>query len=664
MITVIVESPTKAKTISKFLGKGYVVSSSYGHIRDLPKSKLGIDIEKDFQPKYIVPLKAKKHLSELKKILKDSKDIILATDEDREGEAIAWHLAELLKIKDPKRIVFHEITKPAIEKALKNPRGIDINLVNAQQARRILDRLVGYKLSPLLWKKIVRGLSAGRVQSIAVRFIADREKEIKAFKPEEYWTIEAELQKKENFVAILIKENDKPIPKLGIKNEKQAKDIVSNLKNIDFEVRKIEKKEVKKNPLPPFTTSSLQQEAWQKFHWPAKMTMSIAQALYEKGYITYHRTDSLNISLSSQEAAKNFIEKELGKNYLCLRTYKTKSRSAQEAHEAIRPTLPNKSPENLKGLDNRQLKLYRLIWQRFIASQMKEAILNSVSVEIKAGIYTFKAKGQTISFDGFLKIYQTGIKENIIPALKVNEKLKVNKITPLQHFTMPPARYNEATLIKALEKEGIGRPSTYAPILETIQRRNYVQKNKDKRFELTEIGLLVNNLLVEHFPEIVNIKFTADMEKNLDEIANGKKDWVKVLKDFYMPFEKILEKKYKEIDKKDLSEKTDKKCPKCGAPLVIKWGRFGKFYACSKFPNCKYTESLERPKLGIKCPQCGLGDIIEKKTRKGKIFYGCSNFPKCDFALWYKPTGEKCPKCGALMVEKGKKTICSNKDCV
>ena len=667
-ILLIVESPTKSKTLQKFLDKNYSVISSYGHIRDLPQKKLGIDIEKDFKPEYVIPEKAKKQVKELKERLKKSKQVILATDEDREGEAIAFHLAEILELKNPQRIVFHEITKSAIEKALKKPRKININLVYAQQTRRILDRLVGYKLSPFLWKTIARGLSAGRVQSVALRLVAEREKEIESFKKYEYWTITGIfLQDKavsdRKIEALLIKKQGKNIAKLGIINKEEAEKIRLDLKHKDYQVINIENKEIKKYPRPPFTTSTLQQESWQKLYFSAKKTMLLAQKLYEKGLITYHRTDSLNISEQSQKTAENFIKKNYGKEYYpaIVRIYKTKSKTAQEAHEAIRPTEPNKTP----SLDEQQFKLYNLIWQRFIASQMKEACLNSLSIHIesKDSKYTFKANGQTIMFDGFLRVYPTKLEEKQLPGLKKGENLKLEKIDALQHFTQPPARYNEASLIKTLEKEGIGRPSTYAPILDTLQKRNYVEKNENKGLQPTEIGVLVNDTLVKHFPKIVDIKFTANMEENLDKIAKNQEKWTKVLEDFYDPFAKRLKEKGKLVSKRDLIKETEKICPKCGASLLMRWSRYGKFYGCSNYPKCKYIEKTKKPSLDIKCPKCAQGEIVEKRTRKGKIFYGCANWPDCDFALWDKPTKELCPECGSLLVEKGKKIVCSSKDC-
>ena len=604
MNLVIVESPTKAKTISKFLGPDYKIQASFGHVRDLPKTKLGVDIEHNFQPKYVVPKKARKTVKLLKEKIKKAQIVYLATDPDREGEAIAWHLKELLQPKIYKRISFHEITKSAIEKALKTPREIDINLVNAQQTRRILDRLVGYKLSPFLWKNVARKLSAGRVQSVAVRLICDREKEIKNFKPQEYWSIVVFLTntEKKEIQANLIKINDKKLEKLELKKKEEVDNIVKDLKKSNYKVLKIENKETKKHPYPPFTTSTLQQTAWQKLHFPARFTMGLAQSLFEKGYITYHRTDSFNLSVASLKDAESFIKSHYGTRYFKGQKYKTKSKGAQEAHEAIRPIKCENIPEQIKTKlkEDAAFRLYQLIWQRFIASQMSSAILNETKIDVEGKIdqnnYLLRTSGQTIKFSGFLKIYPLNLQENILPLLKTNEKLTLEKVEPSQHFTLPPARYSEATLIKTLEKDGIGRPSTYAPIISTIQRRNYVIKNKNRKFEPTEIGNIVNNLLCQHFPRIVDIKFTAQMEEDLDQIAQGKEDWHKVLSNFYEPFAENLEKKYKEVSKKDFvqEEKTDKKCPLCGAPLVIKFSRFGKFYACSNFPKCKYTEPYEK----------------------------------------------------------------------
>jgi len=735
MKLIVVESPTKSRTIKRFLDKDYQIVATSGHIRDLPEKKFGVDIKKDFRPTYVTISRKKEAIKKLKDLQKKAKKTILATDPDREGEAIAWHVVKILGLKEKnyQRIVFHEITKQAIKKALENPKKIDIDLVNAQQARRILDRIVGYKLSPFLWKKIVRGLSAGRVQSVTTRLIVERERDIKNFVPQEYWTIVASLLKiksqispkqsklatgqanlKNNkFEATLIKRDGKTIPKLGIKSKKEAHNIFKDLKGAEYKVENLEKKEAKRNPLPPFTTSTLQQEAWRRFHWPAKMTMGIAQNLYERGLISYHRTDSLNLSQQSLKAAKRYIIKNLGKEYFpgTFRKFKTKSKGAQEAHEAIRPTSVEKTPKALEGaLDETQHKLYDLIWRRFIACQMSQAVFNSTTVDIEAKKYIFRATGQTLKFDGFLKVYPIKYKEAELPELEKEEVVKLIKLIPSQHFTQPPPRYSEATLIKELEKNGIGRPSTYAPIISVIQKRNYVKKNEQKKFYPTEIGVLVNDLLVEHFPKIVNIKFTAKMEEGLDKIAEGKKNWKSTIKEFYEPFSENLKIKEKEISKKELTEqKTDKPCPKCGKPLVIKLGKFGKFLACSGFPKCKYSQPLGKEKklkekysgqicdkcgapmivkygkfgpflactnprckktksiaksTGMKCPKCKKGEILEKRTKKGKIFYGCSKWPECDFALWDKPTGEKCPKCKSLLIKSKKGEIkCSNKEC-
>ncbi len=680
MNLIIVESPTKSKTLQGFLGPKYKVLSSYGHIRDLPKKELGVDIEHNFKPKYVIPYKARERVKELKNYLPKVEIVILGCDEDREGEAIAYHLTKVLNLNGEKsyqRIVFHEITKNAIEEALKNPRKIDMNLVNAQQARRILDRLVGYKLSPLLWKKIMRGLSAGRVQSVAVRLVCEREKEIENFVPQEYWKIEALLQSRgttrnhaeKEFLALLVKKEGKVIPKLGIKTKKETDEIVKDLKGAEYKVQNVEKKEVKKNPLPPFTTSTLQQEAYSRLRFSAKKTMYLAQNLYERGLISYHRTDSLNLSDQALFGAKKFITNEYGKEYWAgfLRRYKAKGR-VQEAHEAIRPTNSDLTPQDLsrkaKFSDKNTERLYDLIWRRFIACQMSEATFDSSQINISAKNYIFRAFGQILKFDGFLKVYPIKLEENELPPLEKNEILKLKKLTPSQHFTQPPSRYSEASLIKTLEKEGIGRPSTYAPTLDTIQKRNYVKKDEKKRFQPTEIGILVNDILIKHFPKIVDIKFTAQMEENLDKIATGKEDWVKTLHNFYQPFEENLKQKYQEISKKDMKEKTEKTCPQCGSPLVIRLSRYGKFYGCSKFPKCKYKAPLPRPTLGIKCPKCKKGEIVEKTTKKSKIFYACNRWPDCDFALWDKPNGETCPKCGSLLIiDKRGRIKCSNKEC-
>ena len=651
---VIVESPTKAKTISKFLGKDFKVESSFGHVRDLPKSKMGIDTENDFEPTYVIPTKARKRVNALKKEAAKADEVILASDEDREGEAIAWHLIQALELNDPKkvkRIVFHEITKSAIEKALENPREIDMNLVDAQQARRILDRLVGYELSPFLWKKMFKGLSAGRVQSVAVRLVVDREREIEKFKPVEFWSIEAKLRKNSEressgiFTAKLTKKNGELLDKFAVKNKKEADEILKELEGAEYKVEKIVKKEVKRQPKPPFTTSTLQQASANNLNFSAKQTMMLAQQLYEKGFITYMRTDSVNLSEESLKSAKKTIEKKFGKEFSLgePRKFKTKSKGAQEAHEAIRPSDPSKMPEDLKSkLDEKQHKLYNLIWRRFIACQMKEALFDSTTVDIAAANYTFRASGSIMKFEGWLKVYPASFTENILPRLSEKETLALEKLLPVQHFTEPPPRYSEATLVKALEEHGIGRPSTYAPTISTIQTRNYIEKNEQRKFVPTETGIMVNDLLVEHFPQIVDIGFTAKMEEEFDNIAKGKTKWKPVIKSFYQPFHKNLMEKYDEVEKKHTDEETDEKCEKCGKPMVIKHGRFGKFLACSGFPDCKNTKAIKKEpdRIGMKCPKCPDGDIIKKFTKTKRVFFGCSNWPNCDYASWKNPKAE------------------------
>lgn len=669
---VIVESPTKARTISRFLGSDFVVDSSFGHIRDLPSSKLGVDIEHNFEPQYIIPLKARATVKKLKEEAAHTERTILATDEDREGEAIAWHLIKALgldeiknknaKIKNIERIVFHEITKKAIEEALKNPRAINTELVDAQQARRILDRLVGYKLSPFLWKKVYRGLSAGRVQSVAVRLVVEREREIQNFKPHEYWTIIASLEKqkvknkeqKMNFEAYLIKMDGEALDKFAIKNQEDAEKIVRDAASAEWKVASIEKRAVSKNPLPPFTTSTLQQEAFRKLGFSAKQTMVLAQQLYEGielgeqavGLITYMRTDSVNLSEDSLLETRAFLKKEVGETYALPspRRFQTKTKSAQEAHEAIRPTDPWRSPDSIKDfLERRQWRLYDLIWRRFIATQMPSAIFDATSIDITAKNYIFRATGQTIRFDGFLKIYPAKFTEAVLPDCAIDEELALKELKPLQHFTEPSPRYSEATLVKTLEQNGIGRPSTYAPTISTIQERGYVEKHERRYLKPTEIGFIVNDLLVEHFPKIVDIQFTAKMEKELDEIAAGEKQWQPVIKEFYEPFAKHLEEKYQEVKKLEAAEITDEVCEKCGRSMAVKFGRFGKFLACSGFPECKSTKPLgEKQKappqeIGMKCPKCTEGEVIIRYTRRRKIFYGCSRYPKCDWASWENP---------------------------
>lgn len=660
---VVVESPTKARTIKNFLGQDYQVESSFGHVRDLPKSKLGVEVERDFQPQYVIPTKARKTVNQLKKETEVADATILATDEDREGEAIAWHLVQALGLnKNISRIVFHEITKQAILEALKNPRPIDINLVDAQQARRVLDRLVGYQLSPFLWRKVARRLSAGRVQSVAVRLVVDREREIQKFKPQEYWSIEATLRKipspneQNEFTALLIKKEEKPIGKFDIKTKQEADGVLRDLEGAEYHVASVERKEARRNPLPPFTTSTLQQTAWQRLRLPAKRTMQLAQQLYESGLITYHRTDSLNLSEFSLNAAQTYIKETYGAAYSQGKTFKTKSRTAQEAHEAIRPT------DVAKRIDH---KLYDLIWRRFIASQMAPAVFDATSVEVAAKNYMFRATGQVLKFDGFLKVYPMKFEEADLPSMKPEEILDLKELLSQQHFTQPPPRYTEATLIKALESYGIGRPSTYAPILSTIQERNYVEKDEQRRLCPTPTGEAVNDLLVEHFPEIVDVKFTANMEEDLDNIAQGKKQWVPMIREFYEPFAANLQKKEKEVAKQKIAaQTTGKACPQCGKTLLIRMGKYGKFYACSGYPGCIYTASLQENTTNVTCPKCKQGKLAAKRTKRKKIFYGCNRYPDCDFALWDKPTGEQCAKCSSLLVETARRQLkCSNSTC-
>lgn len=646
---VVVESPAKANTINKILGKDFVVISSMGHIMDLPGSKMGIDIENNFDPQYIVIPGKKKTIEGIKKAAKDKDNIFLATDPDREGEAISWHLYNLLgKKKSIHRIAFHEITKSAIQEAVKHPGNIDIKKVDAQQARRILDRLVGYSISPLLWRKVGRGLSAGRVQSVAVRMIVDRENEIRAFITREYWDIEAELKKKDfeekvSFIAKLEKANDK---KLEIGNEKQAESIRAELEKQNFIVSSVQKKEKRKYAQPPFTTSKLQQEAFYKLRFPASKTMRVAQQLYEGleigeegnvGLITYMRTDAVRVSKESVEAVRAYVQSKYGDNYLPETPNKFKSKkNAQEAHEAIRPALPLREPESIKGyLSEDQLKLYTLIWNRFVSSQMTPAVFSVVTVEIKAGRFGLKSIGSYQIFAGFTVIYKEDEEKNeekdesdrILPPLEVDEKLDLIKLNPGQHFTKPPARFSEASLVKALEEYGIGRPSTYAPIIFTIVARNYV-KRKEGYFYPSELGMVVTDLLMKSFPMILDMEFTAKMEEELDEIEEGKEKKLSVLKKFYAPFEKDL------IHAKDNMRKvkgetvaTSEICEKCGKPMVIKWGRLGRFLSCSDFPNCRFAKPIP---TGVECPEPGCGGVlIERRSKKGRHFYGCSNYPKC-----------------------------------
>lgn len=650
MNLIIVESPTKAKTLTRFLGNDFRVAFTMGHIRDLPKKRLGIDVEKDFKPQYLLVPQKRDAIKNIKDKSKKAKKIFLATDPDREGEAIAFHVAYILKIKKDgvSRIVFHEITKEAIEKALASPREIDLALVNAQQARRILDRLVGYKLSPLLWRKIRRGLSAGRVQSVAVRLIVDREREIEKFVPEEFWEIWAKLKKhiggkREDmplFDAKLIKKNGKTTK---IENETQAKQTVDELKMANYEVYQIERKEIKQHPAPPFITSTLQQNAARRLGFSSKQTMYAAQRLYEKGLITYHRTDSFNLAKAAVEKMRHYINSTYGKQYLPAKpnVYKTKSKVAQEAHEAIRPT--DVSRDISKKLGRDEQRLYDLIWKRTIASQMTPAIWDQTKIETQAtsakNIYLLLTEGKIIKFDGWLTLYGRKEREGEmeLPEVKKGDDLDLIKLIPKQKFTQAPPRYTEATLIKALEERGIGRPSTYAPIISTIQERQYVEK-MEGRFHPTPLGITVNDFLVEYFADIVDYDFTAKMEDDLDEIANGKKKWVPVIKEFYQPFNKQLEGVTKVAERVQIpTEVTEEKCPKCKqGKLVIRIGKFGKFLSCSRFPDCDYTAPYVPKLKGAKCPECG-GDVVIKKTRKGKRFYGCSNYPKCNWASWRKP---------------------------
>ena len=671
---VIVESPTKAKTIKKFLDNSYDVESSYGHVRDLPERILGVNIEENFEPEYTVPKKAKTNVDKLKKMSKTAKMVFFATDEDREGEAISWHLNYLLKPKNHKRIVFHEITKNALLEALESPRELDENLVNAQQARRILDRLVGYKLSPFLWKKISKGLSAGRVQSAAVRLICDREEEVKNFKSQEYWKILADFFTKNHneIKAELTKINKKNFDRFEINSNDKSDDLISKIKSLNYKITNVESHDVEKNPLAPFTTSTLQQSANNKLGFSSKQTMLLAQQLYEgieihtgsTGLITYMRTDSVNLSESFISSCAQFIKDTLGDKYSCIRRFKTKSKNAQEAHEAIRPTSVENTPQKIeKYLDPKQFKLYKLIWERAVASQMTSAKIKNTKIEISDDKekFTFVSSGNIIIFDGFMHIYKSSISENQLPEVCKNETVDLKNIIGEQKFTEPPARYNEASLIKAMEKLGIGRPSTYAPTISTIIARKYIIKEQKKLIP-TEIGELVNKMLKEEFPEIVDYQFTANIEGGLDEIAIGKKEWRPFLQDFYKPFEKNLKDKYESVKKVDTTEKTDEVCEKCGAPMIIRFGRFGKFMACSAFPECKNTRTITE-ELNINCPICKTGSVIVKRTKRGKIFYGCNNYPECKFASWSKPTGNICEKCGAPMVELKSGEKCSNKDC-
>ena len=675
---VIVESPAKAKTIAKFLGKNYTVKASVGHIRDLPKSKLGVDVENDFEPQYITIRGKGSVVNELKKQAKKSDKVFLATDPDREGEAISWHLAHLLNIdeEDPVRIEFNEITKDAIKKAIKNPRKIDRPLVDAQQARRVVDRLVGYKISPILWAKIRKGLSAGRVQSVTTKLICDRENEINAFIPEEYWTIDATTQFDKK-IKVDFKFYGDESQKIELNNKENVDMILKDIEGKDLTIKSIEKKERKKTAYKPFTTSSMQQEASSKLSFTTKKTMIVAQQLYEGvdikgkgslGLITYLRTDSIRISDEAQENAKQFIIDKFGDKYFKKYSNISKSKKKiQDAHECIRPSYIDLSPQEIENsLSKEQYKLYKLIWERFVATMMSDAIYDSQNVSALIDKYVFKTNGSKLKFDGFMKVYSfSSQEETILPELKENADLKVSKIDSKQHFTQPPSRFGEASLVKTLEELGIGRPSTYSPTISTILQRAYVEK-KGNTLIPTELGFIVTDLMSDNFKDIVDYKFTAAMEDNLDKIEDGEIPWKNIVKDFYKPLEVSIEKAVENIEKVILEEKTDEICDICGSEMVIKFGRFGKFIACKNYPECKGTKPILE-KIGIKCPDCEDGEVIIRKTKKGRIFYGCSSFPKCRFVSWDKPTGEKCPKCNSFLVhfknKKFEKIKCSNKEC-
>ncbi len=680
---VIVESPAKAKTIERYLGKKYKVKASIGHVIDLPKSQMGIDTEDNYKPKYITIRGKGPILQELKTAAKKAKKVYLAADPDREGEAIAYHLAKALNIDTESdcRVVFNEITKDAVLESFKHPRPINKHLVDAQQARRVLDRLVGYNISPILWRKVKKGLSAGRVQSVAMRLIIDRENEIKHFVPEEYWTIEGKFEKNKKQFEALYYGDEKE--KVKLTNQQQVEEILKKIEGSEFEVVNVTKKERKRNPAPAFTTSSLQQEAARKLNFRAKKTMMIAQQLYEGidigkdegtvGLITYMRTDSTRISDAAKAEAIQYIHDKYGKEYVSEEIPKAKKQTnAQDAHEAIRPTSVLRTPDQLKDVLTRdQLRLYRLIWDRFVASQMAPAILDTVSVELKNSGCIFRANGSQLKFSGFMKVYiegtddQTEETTKILPELHVGDKIKSVEIIPKQHFTQPPPRYTEARLVKELEELGIGRPSTYAPTVDVIQRRGYVQLD-NKRFVPTELGEIVHSLMVEFFPEIIDIEFTAKMEADLDKIEEGKTDWIQIIDNFYKEFEKHVKHADEAIEKIEIKdEPAGEDCEKCGAPMVFKLGRYGKFMACSNFPECRNTKTITKP-IGVTCPKCKTGEIVERKSKTKRIFYGCENYPECDFVSWDKPISRPCPKCSSLLVEKkvkkGIQVQCTNCD--
>ena len=681
---VIVESPAKAKTIGKYLGRGYKVTASMGHVRDLPASTLGIDVENGYTPKYITIKGKQKLVKELKAEAKKCDGVLLATDPDREGEAISWHLANILGLDPsaPNRVTFDEITKKGVKEGMAHPRAINIDLFNAQQARRELDRLVGYKLSPFLWKKVRRGLSAGRVQSVAVRLIRDRELEIENFKPDEYWNIDALLNpqgEKGEFTARLAATADGK--KLTVTNKQQADCILAALDGRDYTITKIEKGKRRRQPSPPFITSTLQQDASRAFGFSATRTMRAAQTLYEGvdiaghgtvGLIPYMRTDSLRIAAEAQAAAKTFIAERWGDNYVCKTARKWKSRSAtaaQDAHEAIRPSMPELTPDEVEqSISGDTAKLYRLIWSRFMASQMADCIQDTVSASITAGDYLFRASGFRVSFDGFTALYEESTddakkKETALPPLEEGQTLKLKKLTADQKFTQPPPLYTEATLIHALEENGIGRPSTYAPIITTIVDRGYVEKDQ-KKLKTTPLGQAVNTVMMEQFPDIVNVKFSADMEKKLDVVEAGQADWVKTIDDFYQGFEKSLEQAEKNMEGKRIKVEdipTDEICEKCGRPMVIKSGRYGKFVACSGFPECRNAHPLVKDTGGL-CPLDG-GHMLVRKSAKGRVYYGCSNYPKCNYMTWDEPVPEKCPQCGSTLFKKKGQLYCAKEGC-
>ena len=678
---VVVESPAKARTVGRFLGKGYTVKASVGHVRDLLRSKLSVDVENNFEPQYRVPNEKRPVVKELKALAEKSEEIYLATDLDREGEAIAWHLMESAEI-DPertKRVVFHEITRPAIEEAFAHPRGINMDLVDAQQGRRILDRLVGYSISPLLWRKVRGRLSAGRVQSVALRLIVEREREIETFVSEEYWSIKAELkgeESKDSFIAKLRRIDGK---KVELKQEADVKPILVDMEQANYQISKLKKGERRRQPSAPFTTSTLQQSASRRLGFSARKTMRIAQQLYEgidvsgrgaTGLITYMRTDSTHVSELAQKEAKDYILTQHGEKFLPAKTreYKTKAKGAQEAHEAIRPTSVLRTPKTIKEhLSRDQYRLYTLIWQRFVASQMASAVYDTISVEVKAKSnshkYLLRASGSTIRFPGFLVVLadrktKKGEKQDEngdtpIPSdLMDRQILDLIRLIPTQHFTQPPSRYSEASLVKTLEENGIGRPSTYAPTLSTLQTRGYIVRDGRRLFP-TETGLIVNDLVTEYFPNIVDVGFTANMEEQLDQVASGNQSWVEIVTEFYGPFAQQVEHANEAMpEMKSEPEPVGRDCPECGQALIIRWGRHGKFIGCSSFPTCRYTEPwLE--KIGVVCPQCD-GDLVERKTRKNRTFYGCVNYPECDFTSWKKPLFTPCPNCQGLLVVSNK----------